>query len=185
MSHRFRPKSWHHKECCRYFSQIAQPLLGVGEANDDHIMVEQVRSNPRDARPFARRARTDEGKRTHPHRMAECGGLNGADAVPLHYNGNAIDLRRYRSATMDYLHLQPQLKPVPSHGGWSASQARRRRHAMNITHRLRRAFAGQFVRHCSRSSRAVAERGGRSGTACHALRALEPIASATATALRS
>jgi hypothetical protein len=41
--------------------------------------------------------------------MAECRGLNSADAVPLHYNGNAIDLRRYRTVTMDYLHIQSQL----------------------------------------------------------------------------
>jgi hypothetical protein len=42
--------------------------------------------------------------------------------------------------TLDYTHAWSQLKPVPSHGRWPASQARRRRHAMNITYELRRAL---------------------------------------------
>src|ERR1700736_6764851 len=51
-----------------------------------------------------------------------------------------MDLRRHRTVTLDYPHPWSQLKPVPSHGGWPASQARRRRHAMNITDELRRAL---------------------------------------------
>jgi hypothetical protein len=66
--------------------------------------------------------------------------LNTADAALLHYNGNAIDLRRHRTVTLDFPHIRSQLKPVPSHGGWPSSQARRRRHAMNIAHGLRRAL---------------------------------------------
>jgi len=57
-----------------------------------------------------------------------------------YYNGNAIDLRRHRTVTLDFTHAWSQLKPVPSHGGWPVSQARRRRHAMNITYELRRAL---------------------------------------------
>src|SRR5580692_7147134 len=51
-----------------------------------------------------------------------------------------MDLRRHRTVTLDYPHPCSQLKPVPSHGGWPTSQGRRRRHAMNITHELRRAL---------------------------------------------
>jgi hypothetical protein len=38
-----------------------------------------------------------------------------------YYNRNAIDLRRHRTATLDYPHARSQLKPVPSHSGWPAS----------------------------------------------------------------
>ena len=80
--------------------------------------------------------------------------------------------------TLDYPYARSQLKPVPSHSGWPASKARRRRHAMNITHGL--SVPCRSIRPpLPRSSRAVAACGGRSGTACHALQGrYAPIASA-------
>jgi hypothetical protein len=117
--------------------------------------------------------------------MAERG-LNPADAALLHYNGNAIDLRRHRTVTLDYPHTRWQLiKPVPSHGGWPSSQARRRRHATNIAHGLRRALQANS---CATATifegrrpkwREIGDRVSRFAGA------LAPIASATGISLRS